>query len=154
MQNDLGKVEDRVPYYSTGMFGFTDDEARMESVRQYVRDAITDGWTIEPTYTTESVERAAHLKREGFVMSVLTRDNRDRKSKCPYETSISIWGPDGLAISVPSVYDFAEIQRRIRVCSACGKSDIDTERYSFAGRCCAECLPAMRAKHEKPGWCD
>lgn len=44
----------------------------------------------------------------------------------------------------------------LNVCPVCGKSVPFNEqhRYSFAGRCCSECLPAMREKFEKPGWYD
>lgn len=39
-------------------------------------------------------------------------------------------------------------------CPVCGKEIPfkDQERYSFAGRCCKECLPAMKDKYEQPGW--
>lgn len=42
----------------------------------------------------------------------------------------------------------------MNVCPVCGKSVPykDQQRYSFAGRCCPECLPKMREKYEQPGW--
>lgn len=42
----------------------------------------------------------------------------------------------------------------ISVCPVCGKSIPFNEqhRYSFAGRCCIDCLPSMREKYEQPGW--
>ena len=68
------------------------------------------------------------------------------------EGSVSIWGPDSLAIAVPMPYSWDAIVAGARTCSACGKTDVDTQRFSFAGRCCAACLPEMRRQHERPGW--
>jgi len=40
------------------------------------------------------------------------------------------------------------------ICPVCGKNVPFSEQsqYSFAGRCCKDCLPAMKKKHEYPGW--
>lgn len=143
------------PYKPVGDFGFSNDRSHLDSVVAYRDAAVADGWSIRGTYEpSESVERAARLQRDGFVMQVLTRDNSERAHGKKFEASVHIWGPDGLAVTPPPLYDFAEIAARTRVCSACKKRDVDTERYSFAGRCCAECLPEMRRRHERPGWCD
>lgn len=151
----LSPTQARAPYLNAGEFGFTNDENVMKGVRQYVSDAVADGWTIEPTYKTESADRAAHLRRDGFVMSVIARDDRDQKGRrYMFSASVSIWGPDGMAIRPPRFYNFDEIKARVRACDHCGAKDVETVRYSFAGRCCAKCLPEMRAKYEKPGWCD
>lgn len=42
----------------------------------------------------------------------------------------------------------------LSTCPVCGKSVPYKEQfgYSFAGRCCEECLPEMKKKHEYPGW--
>jgi hypothetical protein len=109
--------------------------------------AIADGWSHEPTYgNQEPEESACTLKRDGWIMMVFARKQHD--------VSISIWAPDGLDVKAPGVYNWDEIQRGIRRCNACGAEDVKTTRYSFAGRCCEKCLPAMRAKHEFPGWAD
>lgn len=48
----------------------------------------------------------------------------------------------------------AKAQSEINKCPICGKSVTYSEqsRYSFAGRCCKDCLPKMKEKYEKPGW--
>jgi len=136
-------------------FGFTNDIARWQAVNAYRDAAATDGWSIRPTYGSESIERAASLERDGFKMMVLSRDNSDQKArKWKYEAQVSIWGPDGLAINPPATYDFAKIEALTRHCNYCKADDIETERVGFAGRCCAKCLPSMRAKIETPGWCN
>lgn len=42
----------------------------------------------------------------------------------------------------------------INKCPVCGKEIPFSEQkgFGFAGRCCPDCLPAMKAKHEYPGW--
>lgn len=43
---------------------------------------------------------------------------------------------------------------QINICPVCNKSVPykNQSHYSFAGRCCKECLPAMKEKYEAPGW--
>ena len=65
--------------------------------------------------------------------------------------SVHVWGADGMAIKVGRVYSWEEIQAGLTMCNECGAHG-PTFRFSFAGRCCATCLPAMRKKHEYPGW--
>jgi hypothetical protein len=139
-------------------YGFTNDLSWLKQVEAFRDAAVADGWSIEPTYASESVERAANLHKNGFTMSVLTRDKRNDpehlRGKWAVEAHVSIWGPDGLALSVPESYDWQVIQEAIHTCDNCKKRVEQTHRYSFAGRCCAECLPAMRKKYEYRGWCD
>jgi hypothetical protein len=132
--------------------------AEKEAADAYRDAAVANGWSIKPTYEEhEPVTSAASLDKDGFHMSILARTN-DLKLypnvKRLYDIDISIWGPDGLAINPPLHYDMEAIRKGVRICSHCGKTDVDTVRYSFAGRCCKECLPAMRAKYEQSGWCD
>lgn len=135
-------------------FGFTNDSAKLKAAQDYRDAAAADGWAIRPTYGSESMDRASTLTRDRFVMQALTRDNSEKGGKWKHEAQISIWGPDGLAIRPPETYDFAEISARTRRCLYCKAEDVETERVGFAGRCCAKCLPAMRAKIETPGWTD
>ena len=120
--------------------------------------AVADGWVIRPTYGQESVERAASLSHpDGFAAMVLARDNRghDRPQQCyvPSVTAeVNVWGPDGLAVETGDAYDMDAIRAGLRICKTCGASDVDTQRYSFAGRCCASCRPKMAEKHEYAGW--
>ncbi len=103
-------------------FGNTRKEAEFAAVAAWRDAAVADGWDRRPTY----------------IM--------------PFVASISLWGPDGLAITPPATYDWPAIQAGATTCRACKKVGVKTVRYSFAGRCCEACLPAMRAAHEKPGW--
>lgn len=142
------------PYYKQGEFGFTNDERNLKAVMQFRDAAVADGWSIRPTYSSEDVSRACTLERDGFKMLILTRDNRMESGRWKFNTEIHMWAPDRLAVAVPPFYDFEEIVRRTRTCASCKAENVDTQRYSFAGRCCAECLPKMRAATEGPGWCN
>ena len=136
----------------TDNFGFTDNDNVYQRIVEFRDAAIQDGWDAKPTYPkTEPIETAASLSKDGFSMMILTRL---QCGKWKYEATIAIWGPDGLNIDVPTVYSFKEITKGLRHCNLCGKNDVNTERFSFAGRCCAECLPEARKKHEYPGWAD
>lgn len=125
--------------------------AELERNRAWVADAVADGWSIEPTYSQEPVERAARLRRDGFSVQALMRDN-DRPHGRTIETSIHVWGPDGLAVRPGLKYNFDQLRAGLRTCNSCRATDVPTRRYSFAGRCCEACLPAMRAKHEQGNW--
>jgi hypothetical protein len=134
-------------------FGFTNNIEDLESVRQWVADAVVDGWSIEATYRVESVERAATLVKDGYKALVLMRDNSNETGRrWKYEAQVSAWAPDRMAISVPRHYDFALIEKAVRRCGECGAKDVDTQRVGFAGRACVACLPAARKKYEFPGW--
>lgn len=111
--------------------------------------AVADGWSIEPTYPHESVETAWRLLRDGFQVQGLTRPESDKSM--PVAT-IHIWGPDGLAIKVPPIYAWGPIAAGVRTCSACGATDVETQRVGFAGRVCGACLPEQRRLVETPGW--
>jgi hypothetical protein len=133
-------------------FGFTNEQNKYQRAVEYRKAAIADGWTCEPTYGEhEPVEQAAKLTRDGFTMQIITRT---KVGKWNYEASVNIWGPDGLGIEPPESYDWNQIVANLHRCSHCHKLVLETHRYSFAGRSCAECLPKLKAKHEKPGWCD
>ncbi len=59
-------------------------------------------------------------------------------------------GPEGSSLS-----DIvSKAKAAMDTCPVCGKSVPykEQQRYSFAGRCCPECLPKMREKYEQPGW--
>jgi len=134
-------------------FGFTNNKIWYERAVAWREAAVADGWSIRPTYEKhEPVERAAQLMKEGFACQILTRDNSTEKRKYAFEATVNVWAPDGMSILVPDVYDWQAIKAAVRTCSACGASDVDVHRYSFAGRCCEKCLPELKAKYEKPGW--
>lgn len=141
-------------------FGYFGEDPRYNEHVAAYRDAmVADGWSIEPTYRHEPVESAARLVREGFVCQILTRDKGASETREPrdrglkrYEASLSMWGPDRLALRPPYPYSFAACEARTRTCHDCGKSDVPTERVGFAGRVCADSLPAARKRVETPGW--
>ncbi len=119
----------------------------VETARKFVEDAIADGWSHEPIYKLEDEQRACMLKRDGFLVMVLSRDDKS--------SSIAAWGPPkGLSIRLSSwVYPgFAWFLTATRRCNICEAEDVDTFRYSFAGRACSKCVTAARAEFEKPGW--
>jgi hypothetical protein len=114
--------------------------------------AIADGWAAEPMYTSEPLERAARLSKLGFVAQIITRVPMPGDRYATHAAHVHVWGPDGLAITPPNVYSWLAVVNGVRTCSACGATDIDTQRVGFAGRVCAACLPAERARVERPGW--
>ena len=133
---------------------FTNDPAALHRVIEFRDAATADGWSIEPTYLKhETVHRAASLKKDGFSMSILTQAMEPGR-KWKYEASINIWGPDGLCIKAPKVYDWAAIQAGVQVCGYCGSEGVETQRVGFAGRSCDACLDSARKKDEYPGWCN
>jgi hypothetical protein len=132
--------------------GFTNDEARFRAAQELRDAAVADGWSIRPTYGSEDIGRASTLDRDGFKMLVLTREISATSRKWKYEAAVHIWGPDGLSIDSPQAYDWNLIRGSIRRCGYCKADDVDTQRVGFAGRCCAKCLPAQRARIETPGW--
>lgn len=133
-------------------FGFTNDMGKLEAANAYREKAVADGWDCSSTYGSEPVERASSLTKDGFVMIIISRDRREDTSKWNAEASISVWGPDRLGIKPPAEYDWKEIQAGTRICNECGTKDVDTHRFSFAGRACGKCLPAAQTTHEYPGW--
>lgn len=131
----------------------TNKKSEYEQLLAFKAAALADGWTCKPTYKLESMDRAATLSREGFLMSIVARDNTESlKSKHAYDLTLAVWGPDGLAIRPPIAYDWQKIKEALRACNYCEAKDVDTFRVSFAGRCCAQCLPKQRAISEGPGW--
>lgn len=150
MSEKIEASSERIPYRPSGEWGFTNDPDRIQGAKQFRDDAVADGWSIEPTYGDhEPMERAAKLCRDGYAMSVITRE---KTGGWQFEAKVHIWGPDRLAIDPPEFYDFAEIERRTRICGYCGATEVRTQRVGFAGRCCENCLPAMRKRIETPGW--
>jgi hypothetical protein len=123
-----------------------------EQIKNWRYAAILDGWSHEPTYEGhESEEHAMRLKKDGWVAQSL---NRPAKNRMKAIASLHIWGPDNLAIAVVFPYDWEAMVALLRKCSYCETEDVDTQRVSFAGRCCSNCLKGQQEKQEFPGWCD
>jgi len=136
-------------------FGFTNDERRFQDAVEFRKSLQKDGWTTSsPTpQGTESTEIWSKHEKEGFIARILTRTH-EPNHKFKYQVTVSLWGPDRLAIKPPYVYDWEFIKAGVRTCNECGAQDVETFRFSFAGRACAKCIPALKEKYEKPGWCD
>jgi len=134
---------------SAADFGLTNDRAQLDAAIAWRDAAAADGWTIEPTYRTEDVSRAARGTKDGFVFTVLTRTE---VGSWKYQANVHLWGPDGMALVPPDRYDWQAIQSAVRKCNYCGAEDVAVERVGFAGRCCAACMPTVRPKVEYPGW--
>lgn len=132
-------------------FGFTDDKSMLDAAYAWRDAAVSDGWFLTQTYASEDVDRSFTLTKDGFKVSGITRtDLSNRKWK--YEVSINGWGPDGMVIKLPKIYDGEIIKKGINHCNYCNADNVKTERVGFAGRCCANCIGAQRAISEKPGW--
>ena len=134
-------------------FGFTDNEKKLLEVQEYREAAVADGWKIEPLYETESVQSAAKLTRDGWVMHVMARDLRKpgRLKGPSYEACVTIWGPDRLQITVPHPYSWHLIEAALSKCMKCGQS-AEVERVGFAGRYCKTCSPSERKRQELARW--
>jgi hypothetical protein len=120
--------------------------------------AIADGWEHTATYGLEPIERACRLKREGFLVSILTREPWEGNKSIPAtkstEYSINAWGPDGLSLKITALYSFEDLKRNLLLCGECGKYSVSTSRVAFVNRVCPKCIVAARKKYETKGWCD
>jgi hypothetical protein len=130
-------------------FGLSNNPEEYKAAVLFREAAIKDGWNHEPTFPTEPESRHATLERDGFKCHILTRRN---VGSFRYRAEVSIWGPDGLAITPPKVYDWDKIKAGIKRCNYCKKDNVPTQRVGFTGRCCDKCLPSIQKKVEYPGW--
>lgn len=132
-------------------WGYTNDVKYFDAANEFIRAAVEDGWELSQTYPSECAQRACHLYKDGFVISAITRKDT---GKWKYQVSLHAWAPDKLAIDLPTVYDPETFTKGQFICNLCKKELEKTQRYSFAGRCCEECLPQAKKQYEQPGWCD
>lgn len=127
-------------------WGLTNDPKWRDLALVYLAAALNDGWESKDA-------TAEHFTKDGFTMHILARDGGDGHGVFyRYQCSISIWGPDHLAIKPPDTYDWDAIQAGVRHCNYCDADDVETERVGFAGRCCAACVEKQRGRLERPGW--
>ena len=110
---------------------------------QWRLDVMADGWDSKPMYQHEPEECAAKLTNSGWIAHVIAREGY---------VDVAVWGPDGLAVDPPYIYSMDRLVEGLESCNICGAKHVHTQRYSFAGRCCADCIEDARAEHEKPGW--
>jgi hypothetical protein len=122
-----------------------------EAFPTFIQACLDDGWSIEPTYTSEDVKRAGKLEKDGFNIQFINRPEYRAPMNKP---SISIWGPDGLALEVEETYSWENLQKLLRRCAYCNASGVETIRIGFAGRCCSDCRQNTELvnKIEYPGW--
>jgi hypothetical protein len=123
----------------------------ISDVHTWREAAANDGWEIDKTYGNEKLESAWSATRGGWIVLALARPKGEQLN---FDVaSINIWGLDGLSCRAPIPYPgFDELQPLLRKCNCCGADDVETQRYSFAGRCCADCRPEMARQTERPGW--
>lgn len=148
-------MTDPIPYKAEGQWGIRKDaeaDQALQSVRDWRAAAIAAGWAHEPTYPTcEGEDRAMRLRGPGgWVALTLARDDRDKGRKA--KADIKLWGPDGLAVRVPPLFDMAALEAGQLRCSRCKAEGVPTERVGFAGRVCGSCIEAARREIETPGW--
>lgn len=110
--------------------------------REWRDAAVADGWTVEPTYKHESVDRAFRLTRDGYVVQGIARDGDEQTLPTAY---LHIWCPRGIAIAPPATYDFAAIRQAEQTCEYCGAHPVPTQRVAFANRACEKCAPVEQA---------
>lgn len=138
-------------------WGFNPTPEEKEVMLTWKAAAIADGWSDEPLYGSEGVERACKLRRDGFVAHVLTREPREagkgHMAQRQAEYKVTVWGPDDLVVGIHHPYSMAALQRALRCCSACG-AEGDTVRLAFADRVCPPCREKLKGEAERPGWCD
>lgn len=141
--------------YKPVEFGFSTSADHLLSVEQFRDAAVADGWSIAPTYPShEPAEQAATLNRDGFIMMVLARPKSGGNTgNWTCSASVHIWGPDGMAIPPPPLYDWAKISAGVTTCGYCGAHPVKTERVGFAGRACPTCRPIEGAKLPR-NWAD
>lgn len=116
---------------------------RSDSKRKYTNAvgfknaAIYDGWKASALYAGESAETAARLVKNKFTIKVITRvTNRDGRRR--FESSLKIWGPDGLLILVPERYSYPNVVAGLNTCTKCGKFT-SVSKYQYADRRCKMC---------------
>jgi len=128
------------------------------AARQWLYAAEQDGWKARPTYKHELVTEAFTCERDGFKIQGLARigDDPDKPHGSMPHGSITMWCDRRINVSpLPIVYPgWDAIKALTRRCPECGSEDVPTYQVAFANRCCASCLPGLRAKLERPGWCD
>lgn len=125
-----------------------DRDLTEQEIKDYQDALIADGFTVRPIYgKTYDPAHSAEFKRDGYTVQIYRKADSSGDH-------ISIWGPPGdLAIEPFVPYNFAELERRTRICSKCG-AEGETVRLGFAGRVCPACRVKYVDQVEYRGWCD
>ena len=132
--------------------GGVSETLTIADVHAFLEAAVADGWIATESYPGhEPLKQAFTLNKDGWIVHGLARP----KGWAHYTrdcADLVAWGPDRLQIVMPKTYSAEAMQAGLRTCQNCGATDVETQRYSFAGRCCAACRPEMARLTEYPGW--
>jgi hypothetical protein len=77
---------------------------KLQQVRQWVADAMADGWDYKPTYAEEHFSQAITLNKNGYIVMAIMRPVGTKfvhKTLTKDDVNLHIWGPDGLAVDPP-----------------------------------------------------
>ncbi len=92
------------------------DKEGMERLHKYRNDAISDGWAAKQTYSHEPIESHSTLRKDGFVMMIMSRSESE---DFPDHGDVTIWCPDGMQVDPPETYSWDEITASTRKCLTC-----------------------------------
>lgn len=88
----------------------------------------------------------------GYGIYIFREDISVYIMKTDYNSSLHVVDIDDINADLSTI--ISQANAVINICPIC-KENVPfrgQRRYSFAGRCCMNCLPKMKAKYEKPGW--
>ena len=119
--------------------------------KEFIKAMIADGWEYDPELVhrvnAKTPQHWLQLQKEGWNACIFEVNEEGTFTRS------SVWGPDKLQIVIPEEYSMEAFIAALRTCMYCKATDVDTQRVSFAGRCCEKCLPKKRKELEYPGWC-
>lgn len=117
---------------------------------QWKTDLRADGWEQSQIYPGSATQGECYrYKRDGWTIQIYDYQSPHNHE---WKQSVSAWGPGTLAVKLPELYDWAEIQRRSNVCQYCKREVPETVRLGFAGRACPECREKLAPTVEYQGW--
>jgi hypothetical protein len=127
----------------------------VELVHNWARDAHKDGWTMEPTYEGEGVNRATKLTitidDDSFIVSILAREPEGGRTS-RYNVSIHGW-KNGYAFTVPAPYNRQKLIEASCLCGLCGEKIVGKIiPFSFAGQACQKCKEHAKKINDETYW--
>lgn len=126
-------------------------EVQKWQLSEYIRSAKNDGWkfTRESSNPKQDWYEAEVVVIHVGQFKLLAYTNKYANDKT--SSFLNLWGPDRLVVE-PHLPYVRPSKEDLRICPVCGQAQVDTYQYSFAGRCCKDCLPEMRRMNEPEGW--
>ena len=88
----------------------------------------------------------------GYGIHIFRKDISVYIMHTDYNSGLHVVDIDDINADLSTIVSQANMA--VNICPVC-KENVpfkDQRRYSFAGRCCMNCLPKMKAIYEKPGW--